>query len=406
MGLAPTWWAYILGGALLVGVCLLVELTLRQTIPLYKPSFPWAGCVFGLEWHLVWAAFSGMETILYIFLVLGVMRLLLTGSRNYLAAGLLAGVSIWVRPDGITLLGPLALGICLDQSSLSGRIRGLAGLALGFGVLFLPYLVFNLAVSGAPLPNTFYAKQAEYAAWQSSSITNRLLLLSLQFFLGTSLVLIPGFIIKLVKATRTCERGVLLAATWLVGYCVLYVTRLPVYQHGRYTMPALAIFLLIGFAGFLENLLPVQRPAPGALRSVSMASLVTVLVLAFIYGGRVYAQDVAYIETEMVDTSRWVAQNVPAGAKVAAHDIGALGYFDRHQIIDLAGLISPEIVPIINNDQAISNYMRAQGVSYLVAFQGWKPALKRGAEQIYLAGTKAGDQAGLGAMAVYRISQP
>lgn len=404
LGLSPIWWAFLLGAVLLFGICALFEITLRQTLEFYSPAVPWVGIAIGLEWHLVWAAFSGMETVLYIFLVLAVMRLLLVDSRNDLLAGLLTGISIWVRPDGVTLLGPLTLGILLRKTSLAGRIRGLAGLALGFGVFFLPYLVFNLSVGAAPMPSTFYAKQAEYTSWQLSPLLNRLFLLSLQFFLGISLALIPGFILKMVKATRAFERGILLAAAWLAGYCVLYLTRLPVYQHGRYYMPALAVFLLIGFSGFIEGQFPFQKSHPGGFRLVSMASLVTILALSFVYGGRVYSQDVAYIEKQMVDTAKWVAKNVPTDAKVAAHDIGALGYFDRHPLVDLAGLISPEIVPIITNDQALSVFMKTHGVNYLVAFQGWKPALEKGVERIYLAPGEPSTPPGLGSMAVFQFS--
>ena len=76
------------------------------------------------------------------------------------------------------------------------------------------------------------------------------------------------------------------------------------------------------------------------------------LCLGFIFlGARSYAADVAVIETEMVDTALWVAEHVPAGEVVAAHDIGALGYFDNHTLVDLAGLVSPEVVPFIR-DQA------------------------------------------------------
>ena len=45
---------------------------------------------------------------------------------------------------------------------LSGLlIGGLIG--AGTALLFAPYLLFNLVVEGSIWPNTFYAKQAEYA---------------------------------------------------------------------------------------------------------------------------------------------------------------------------------------------------------------------------------------------------
>ena len=85
------------------------------------------------------------------------------------------------------------------------------------------------------------------------------------------------------------------------------------------------------------------------------------LVFAFIFlGARSYAQDVAVIESEMVVTAKWVASNLPADALIAAHDIGALGYFDYHELIDLAGLVSPDVIPFIRNEPQLANYLNQQ----------------------------------------------
>lgn len=404
--LSPYIWTYLWGGILLFGIAWLVELILRRTVPLYKPNYPWAGCLFAVEWHLVWAAFSGMETILHCFLVLFVISILLSGTRNYLVAGIVVGVSLWVRPDGLTLLGPLFLAILFTESNTSSRLRAVLRLVFGFSVFFFPYLLFNLVISGTPMPNTFYAKQAEYVGWQSTPFVERLAFLAFQFFQGVSFVLIPGFIKKTVTALRERKWGELLAVAWMFGYIVLYLLRLPVYQHGRYYMPALAVFLLIGFQGFLESMASLRIPRKWGLRTAYRDIFLMTLAVSFVWGGYIYAQDVAYIETQMVETAKWIAQNIPQSAKVAAHDIGALGYFDRHSIVDLAGLISPDIVPMINDEKRIATYMDDQGVQYLVAFSDWKPRLTSRGMQIFISSDEQSAQSGLGSMAVYRWTQP
>ena len=100
-----------------------------------------------------------------------------------------------------------------------------------------------------------------------------------------------------------------------------------------------------------------------------------VLVVFWGRGAFTYAQDVAVIESEMVATAKWVSVNVPPGALVAAHDIGALGYFGGHELVDLAGLISPEVIPFLRDENRIATYMTGRGVSYLVAFPDWYPTL-------------------------------
>ena len=402
--LSPYIWTYFWGGLLLLGISLLAELIIRRTISVYRPSLPWAGLLFILEWHLAWAAFSGMETILYIFIVLVIINFLLMGSRSYLAAGITIGLSIWVRPDGVSLFAPLVLMILLRETSLSARLKGLLPLVFGIGIFLLPYLFFNLVISGTPMPNTFYAKQAEYALWQSTHLGERFLFFSLQFFEGASFVLIPGFVYKLIQAVRQRAWGLLLAVAWMVGYILLYLLRLPVYQHGRYFMPALAVFMLIGFSGFLESVL---APSARLIRPASIVILSVILMISAVFGVYTYVQDVAYIESQMVDTAIWSAQNLPPDALVAAHDIGALGYFDHHRIIDLAGLISPEVVPFITDEKRLAVYMDARGVHYLVAFTGWRPTLTAHGTQIYIAGSKYNNaRVGLGDMAVFRWGQP
>jgi hypothetical protein len=404
--LSPYIWTYFLGGLLLFGISLLCESFFRRTVPSYHPGIPWCGLLFVAEWHLAWAAFSGMETVLHIFLILWVVNLILTNSRSYLLAGIITGVSVWVRPDGVTLLGPLVFAVLLEKSSSSIKLQRLLRLVIGFGAFFLPYLLFNLIVSDTPMPNTFYAKQAEYASWQAIPFGERLVLFSLQFFLGASFVLIPGFILKVIAAVRERNWCVLLTVVWVLGYILLYLLRLPVYQHARYLMPALAVFMIIGLNGFLENLALSRAPRLRVAGSISLFALITFLFASGAYGVYTYGQDVAYIESQMVDTANWVSQHVPSDALIAAHDIGALGYFDHHKLVDLAGLISPDVVSFINDDTRLAAYLDAQNVHYLIAFPGWRPALTNRGTLINVVVSSYISRTGLGNMTVYRWNKP
>ena len=58
--LAPYIWTYLLGGLALFGLSVVAELTARKIAPAYRPRYPWFGIFFALEWHLLWAAMSGM----------------------------------------------------------------------------------------------------------------------------------------------------------------------------------------------------------------------------------------------------------------------------------------------------------------------------------------------------------
>ncbi len=378
---APYLWTYLLGGIVLFAVSVLAESLFRRIYPAYTPRYPWAGLFFILEWHLAWAAVSGMETLLHILIVIATLGLLIAGSRRYLPLGLLAGVSVWVRPDGLTLLGPLLLYVVLTEKTTSARAAGLFRLAVGFVALFAPYLLFNLALSGTPMPNTFYAKQAEYALRPSVYIIGRDFLL--QFFAGASMAILPGFIQKMYSALRRREWGILLSVSWMLGYILLYLIRLPSYQHGRYLMPAMGIFFLLGLMGFYE-FFPSLRTYRTRLARQLLLTVIVVFSLVFSgLGATIYGHDVGVIESEMVASAKWAAKNIPPGALIAAHDIGALGFFDNHPLIDLAGLISPEVVPFIRDEAKLAEFMDRRNVQYFIAFPFWYPDLAKRSTLIF-----------------------
>jgi hypothetical protein len=405
--LSPYIWTYLLGALTLFALAAISEWAVRKLIDSYRPRFPWVGIFIAFEWHFAWAAMSGMETLLHGLIVTTVLVLLMTNSPRYLTLGLLTGLSVWVRPDGLTLLAPVLMTILLTEQNNRSRLTASARYLIGFGSLFVFYLLFNLAAGGTPMPNTFYAKQAEYILWQTSPFIDRMGKLFLQLLVGPSLVLIPGVIGWLVKSVKQKMRGSLAALIWCAGYLILYISRLPVYQHGRYIIPAMPIFFLFGllaFAEFDKGKLFARYHWVG--QTMWRASIV-MLTFAFIFlGAQSYAKDVAVIESEMVVTAKWVAANLPPDALVAAHDIGALGYFDYHELIDLAGLVSPDVIPFIRDEPQLANYLNQRNADYLIAFPGFYPLLTENAETIFVTNSAITRTFGEKNMVIYQWKTP
>ncbi len=383
--LSPYLWAYALGALTLFALAVVCERAARELISTYRPRFPWVGIFIAFEWHFAWAAVSGMETLLHGLIATTVLVLLMTNSPRYLSLGLLTGLAVWVRPDGLTLLAPVLLTILLAGQGLRARLINITRYLIGFGALFGFYLFFNLAIGGTPMPNTFYAKQAEYIAWQHLPVFTRLRDMLLQLLVGPSLVLIPGVIAWAVKSVRLKLWGSLAALLWSAGYFILYISRLPVYQHGRYIMPAMPIFFLFGLLAFAEFDAGKLFARYHWVAQLVWRASIAMLALAFIFlGAQSYARDVAVIESEMVVTAKWVAAHLPPEAFIAAHDIGALGYFDQHQLIDLAGLISPEVIPFIRDEPRLASYLNQRGAGYLIAFPDFYPLLTESRKIIFV----------------------
>lgn len=400
----PMLWTYGLGTFLLVLTAWIGAGWAARRLPDRAGAGLLAGGLLAVEWHLVWAGLSGMETLAAACLALGVLSLLDEGRRPSWLIGLLVGLGVWLRPDALTLALPLGWVLLVRPGrSTRQRVREACSAAAALALVVLPYLAFNRALSDEWWPSTFYAKQAEYAALRALPLAGRL---AAQFgvgLVGAGALLAPGWLVVGWESLRRSRVEDLAPLLWAAGFLGLYALRLPVtYQHGRYAIPALPALLVVGAIGVLRR---AQPRAPGALpRVVSRAWLAAAPLTAAAFlalGAGAYARDVAIIETEMVAAARWIAVHTEDGALIAAHDIGALGYFGGRRIVDLAGLVSPEVVPFLRDEQALAAYLDARGADYLMTFPGWYPELTAQARPVYQTGGRHSPAAGGENMAVY-----
>ena len=382
IGLGPYVWTYLAGWVVLTLLAVCAEKMARTLVKTYTSRIPWAGLFFVFAWHLTWSAVSGMETLLHGLIVLTVLGALMSGSRRYLTLGVLTGLSVWVRPDGLTLLGPIIFVALLTEKTWYRRGEAVWKTLIGFGSLVLPYIFFNLALSGNAMPNTFYAKRAEYGLfWLSKPFAERVGDYLAPILADPFLVLIPGAVFWLVKRIGRQDWGALASLLWVLGYIAIYFYSLPAYQHGRYIIPALPVLYLWGIVGFLEIVL---SPRTNRRLVVVWQMLTVVLCLAFAFlGARQNASDVLWVESEMVAIANWVAQNIPPDARLAVHDIGALGFYVANPVVDMAGLITPEVVPFIRDESRLSQYLDSNAVDYLITFPSFYPQLTSQSELVY-----------------------
>lgn len=383
-GNVPYAWTFLLGILSLLGLAAAGQAIFdRETGQ--KTSIPWAGIFLAGEWHLLWASVSGMETALMGCFVLLSIYLFGRLTRRLELAGLVVGLAVWVRPDGLTLLGPALFVLLLGSGDWKLKLKAVLRLAAGFGVFFIPYLLFNWRVQGSFWPNTFYAKQAEYESMQQVNLLLRFWNEVKLPMIGGGALLLPGFLYITgwsLKERRWLNVGM---ALFFLGYAAIYAWRLPVvYQYGRYLMPVMPVYFVSGLVGttFLLNKIKLMRLG-WVLSRVLIGGVVAVWLMFAGIGAARYAQDVAIIDTEMVQTAHWVASHTQPGALVAAHDIGALGYFGDRKLLDLAGLISPEVIPFIRNEAKMESFLDEKKVDYLVTFPSWYSELVNGKQVIY-----------------------
>jgi len=385
LGINPLIWTFFLGW---LGLVLMGKI-FYQGILVFLPDKPrlafWGGLLIVFEWHLVWAAASGMETILAALIDLVVAVFLLKPSKSWAWIGLLIGVGIWVRPDGVTLWAPALLVMALDLTSWKEGWKAALKIGSPVGMLSALYLLFNHWSGRMWLPITFFAKQAEYGSYQTVPIWERFIQQAQMPLVGVGVLLLPGFFLLFPQIRKKWNWAVIGLILWIGGYIFMYAWRLPVtYQHGRYLIPVMPVYFLLGFVGMSRF---VTRQTSRSFQRIGFKSWVFsgIIVLGVFWGlgMNAYRRDVSFIQAEMVDVARWIAQNTESDALVAAHDIGALGYFGQRNILDLAGLITPEVIPFLRDQDLIEAYLNEKKADYLVTFPGWYPRLTSGLTVVY-----------------------
>ena len=338
-----------------------------------------------------WAALSGMETTLYIAGVLA--SLYFFAARAWRVLPVCLGVLLWIRPEGLVLIALLGAGAVYGalltrpphvEGSSRAAIRVLwRGSRISIGLLFVivaAYLMMNYILSGSLLPNT-YAAKIKYYGSVSSDFPAKVY----DFLTGGHMIVIAplaaiGALLAVRDFLRVRRVEPFLLVCWVVLMFLAYWRNLPfLYQEGRYMMPVIPPFLVLGLLGASASGEFLQRRlfAKARLRRSPLVPLALVLIPIgqFVYGGeameRRYAEACRYIGERQVKTARWLHDNLPQGAIVATHDIGAIGYYSGHRVIDIVGLVSPEMIPNLHNLDSLRAFLVRKHVTHLAVLRNW-----------------------------------
>ncbi|MCC6801980.1 MAG: hypothetical protein IT319_03770, partial [Anaerolineae bacterium] len=287
-------------------------------------------------WHLIWAAVSGMETMIFslftLLLIWLAWREIEPRSQTMRAIilrgavfGVAAGLATLTRPEGVLLVGLIGLALLVVRPNRSWRgviVWGGAAVACFLAVL-APYLVFNYQVTGGLLPNTAAAKRAESAAYLARDYLWRLGNVLMPLAAGGQLLLVPGMVAYLVMLPRA-RRSLLLALplVWAAALILLYAASLPLeIQHGRYVIPALPGAITAGVIGMGWLLRRASGSVIGRVLTRAAAASAALLFLgfAFVLGLRAYVQDVTIIDQEMVAAAQWIRDNLPPEDLLVVH---------------------------------------------------------------------------------------
>lgn len=317
------------------------------------PLAGWAALLLYPTFHLLLITL-GSETPLYLALCLG--GILGYARRQYSLSGLLCGLAVLARPDGILVPAVLALDF------LWRRRKPVPWKAAAvFLLVLLPWVLFAWAYFGSPLPVTLAAKQGQGA-----------MAISETFFSGFPSILgwykvwnyrveaiLAGFGLLYLLA-RARPWSVLLAwtALYFTAYAVLGVSRYFWY----YTPLVPGFIALVGLgaeaAVWLIQRLLGRQPEPGAALSIPLLAGVAVLAVVqaqSLQAPRVQPDNRAEIYPAV---GAWLEANTPPEASFATLEVGMIGYVAQRPVVDFAGLIQPEVSAQMGPDTTYADTAR------------------------------------------------
>jgi hypothetical protein len=324
----------------------------------------WAGHAWMLRWSL-----SGMETPLAVALVLAGFVAFTEGKQwgaRPVRTGALWALAALTRPEAALLLGLWGVFLLVDTDSRPGLRRLVFG-ALPPLAIYGAWLLFARFYFGTVLPQALMAKAAGPAGLgaQLENLWRQIRIV------GATDGLMAGLLVAALLAggarvwtwrplTQRAQR--MLPWVWLALVPALYVARgVPV--RSRDLLPLLPVLSWLAWrAGECWSL--GASAAPRTVRTVVLGTTLAALVLAqnlAVFRGAVLPQVrtiTAGLRGSLVPWGRWLREHTSERSTIATPEIGALGYFSRRRIVDLAGLVTPQMTPYLEREvpaDAIAN---------------------------------------------------
>lgn len=322
-------------------------------------------------WLLRWGA-SGMEGAASAAAVVWTFALR-TGEgrgtgRQCLAALLLATTPL-LRPE-CALLAAVILTWELIRATRGGGARQLA---LDLGALALlpgAWALYALTAFGSAVPATAMAKGTLGSAFFGMGFSLLRVLRILATGQGVALLLLLAAAVTSMRRRRDRAReGSPVPSPWpaVAAWACLLIALYTLRHVSVYTRYLLTLTPLLA-AGGAAAAAPLLRQRPGTRRAAIAVTAVGIVANLTFTGVVVLPATWSYashMKSVNVELARELARSTPAEAVVAVPNIGAIGYLSGRKILDLNGLITPELVPY-KREGRLADYLRAHPPDYLI----------------------------------------
>jgi arabinofuranosyltransferase len=300
---------------------------------------------------------SGMETLLFTFLILLAIYLLLFRKLPWIA-GVIFALGAMTRPEGLLYFVLAGLFLMLERTRIwehnpppgtgfKPRLmqagKPLILLGIGFLILYGPYFLWRYYYYGYLLPNTFYVKAAGFQWARLQRGWDILLSLLAEWWLAPILIL-SVFSLPSIRNNRVW----LLFIAMLLATCCYFIYiggDFIVWFGPRFLIPALPFLLLLCSEG-LANVsglrwLPIQNKTWFQL---GISSILLIIAFWLSWPARPFGAKVFTLQMQgWAEMGHWIANHTNPDITIATDAAGLIPFYSERYTIDMFGLADTHI---------------------------------------------------------------
>jgi hypothetical protein len=318
---------------------------------------------------------NGLETSMFMALVAFTMASYFLGKSPgwRLTTGVLLAATVLNRPEGAFLIPALVAYRWFDRGRLepmSVYVKDALLMAAPATIAFGMHQLYALIVSDT-LGGTANAK-LRFFQEDNAPLRERFGLA------GDRMGLFIGPILATIGLALLSERRrefVLFGLFWL-PVVVLYILKFPGgldHYFYRYQHPVLPLLAVLAASGAIQAMAWGMRSGVAQKAVVIAVFLVVGLATEQHYERwRVSIYNQAAFETraDLSGMAQDLNRIVKPDETLAAHDIGAVGYFANYEVLDLVGLVNPAVLPY-QEDRRVKEYLEMARPDYILLFAEW-----------------------------------
>lgn len=328
----------VMGGLADIGTVVFVFIILNRFIS--SRAGVMAGVLIALTPRVILWSLSGMETSTFTFSTVVAFWCLATGRHRLMAIAL--AVASLLRPEGL-----LAAALCLAWLLWKLRRSALPSLAI-FGAIMLPWALFAYAYFGDVVPNSVHAKVTLYVAHGSYS---RNLATLIRVFWGSPFrsILSLMAIVGIIRIILIRSPALIITTVWFLAYLAgLWLSRTHI--HPWYIIPPYAAYLVLSAVGLdaaIQLGARILRVPRVVLHSATGVGVIAVTVLLSVrVAGAVGYAEAQYLKDERtrIAAGKFIEEWTERDSVVLVEAIGQVGYYSNRYMLDLTGLVSPQVL--------------------------------------------------------------